>query len=148
MHTYIHELNSHNLLEQDLSLRESFEQPIEAEERTSCNWFISSSERWITTDAEHGRLEKVEMIRFRTFPMLPFKLWLSPPSTPMLNIYLQRFVNAQLGNTREGLKSVNASYMLLLWTRTGESEIFVSLFNQQRTVNLSRRSMTLIVMYT
>ena len=51
---------------------------------------------------------------------------------------MRRFVNAQVGCKDERVKSQNAPYMLILWTRQGECEIFVSLCNQRSTLNLSR----------
>ncbi len=49
-----------------------------------------------------------------------------------------RFVDAELGPKDERSKSLGAPYMLLLWTKKEESETFVSLCNQRRTLNLSR----------
>lgn len=49
------------------------------------------------------------------------------------------FVDAQLGRKDERSKSLGAPYLLLLWAKTGESEIFVSLCNQSGTLNLCRK---------
>ncbi|KAL9099639.1 MAG: hypothetical protein Q9187_009469, partial [Circinaria calcarea] len=43
-----------------------------------------------------------------------------------------------IGSKDERLKTQDAPYMLILWTRQGESEIFISLCNQRNTLNLSR----------
>ncbi len=48
-------------------------------------------------------------------------------------------MNAQIGQRHERSKSSNAPYVILLWTKAGDSEIIVSLCNQRDTMNLSRK---------
>ncbi|KAL8805454.1 MAG: hypothetical protein Q9200_005419 [Gallowayella weberi] len=106
------------LLKQDLSLLESFEQIVEARENEPRAMDdLTTSQRWITIDKDHGGFPE-ERILFRSF------------------------VNAQVGQRHERSKSSNAPYVILLWTRTGESEISVSLCNQRDTMNLSRKLTT------
>ncbi|KAL8976484.1 MAG: hypothetical protein Q9205_007510 [Flavoplaca limonia] len=103
------------LLEQDLSLLESFEQMVEAKENEPRAMDdLTTSQRWITIDKDHGGFEG-EHVLFRSF------------------------VNAQIGQRHERSKSANAPYIILLWTKAGESEINVSLCNQRDTMNLSRK---------
>ncbi|KAL8770027.1 MAG: hypothetical protein Q9194_005272 [Teloschistes cf. exilis] len=103
------------LLKQDLSLLESFEQTVEAKENVPRAMDdLTTSRRWITIDKDHGGFPD-ERIQFRCF------------------------VNAQIGQRHERSKSSNAPYVILLWTKTGESEITVSLCNQRDTLNLSRK---------
>ncbi|KAL8997793.1 MAG: hypothetical protein Q9169_003042 [Polycauliona sp. 2 TL-2023] len=103
------------LLEQDLSLLESFEQTVEAKENEPRAMDdLTTSQRWITIDKDHGGFPD-ERILFRSF------------------------VNAQIGQRHERSKSSNAPYVILLWTKAGESEITVSLCNQRDTMNLSRK---------
>ncbi|KAI4245369.1 MAG: hypothetical protein LQ352_006574 [Teloschistes flavicans] len=103
------------LLKQDLSLVESFEQTVEAKENVPRAMDdLTTSQRWITIDKDHGGFPD-ERIHFRCF------------------------VNAQIGQRHERSKSSNAPYVILLWTKTGESEIAVSLCNQRDTLNLSRK---------
>lgn len=54
------------------------------------------------------------------------------------NLLFRTFVNAQIGSKDERVKTQDAPYMLILWTKQGESEIFISLCNQRNTLNLSR----------
>ncbi|KAL8699392.1 MAG: hypothetical protein Q9224_001432 [Gallowayella concinna] len=106
------------LLKQDLSLLESFEQVVEARENEPRAMDdLTTSQRWITIDKDHGGFPD-ERILFRSF------------------------VNAQIGQRHERSKSTNAPYVILLWTKTGESEIAVSLCNQRDTMNLSRKLTT------
>ncbi|KAI4194637.1 MAG: hypothetical protein LQ350_007662 [Teloschistes chrysophthalmus] len=103
------------LLKQDLSLLEGFEQTVEAKELVPRAMDdLTTSQRWITIDKDHGGFHD-ERIHFRCF------------------------VNAQIGQRHERSKSSNAPYVILLWTKTGESEITVSLCNQRDTLNLSRK---------
>ncbi|KAL8775660.1 MAG: hypothetical protein Q9209_000156 [Squamulea sp. 1 TL-2023] len=103
------------LLKQDLSLLESFEQTVEAKENEPRAMDdFTTSQRWITIDKDHGGFPE-EHILFRSF------------------------VNAQVGQRHERSKSSNAPYVILLWTKIGESEIMVSLCNQRDTMNLSRK---------
>ncbi|CAL8581885.1 hypothetical protein XPA_007565 [Xanthoria parietina] len=103
------------LLGQDLSLLESFEQTVEAKENEPRAMDdLTTSQRWITIDKDHGGFPN-ERILFRSF------------------------VNAQIGERHERSKSSNAPYVILLWTKVGESEIMVSLCNQRDTMNLSRK---------
>lgn len=103
------------LLKQDLSLLETFEQTVEAKENVPRAMDdLTTSQRWITIDKDHGGFPH-ERIQFRCF------------------------VNAQIGQRHERSKSSNAPYVILLWTKTGESEITVSLCNQRDTLNLSRK---------
>ncbi|KAL8691651.1 MAG: hypothetical protein Q9218_003172 [Villophora microphyllina] len=103
------------LLKQDPSLLESFEQTVEAKENVPRAMDdLTTSQRWITIDKDHGGFPD-EKILFRCF------------------------VNAQIGQRHERSKSSNAPYVILLWTKTGESEISVSLCNQRDTLNLSRK---------
>ncbi|KAL8728955.1 MAG: hypothetical protein Q9166_005050 [cf. Caloplaca sp. 2 TL-2023] len=103
------------LLKQDLSLLESFEQTVEAKENEPRAMDdLTTSQRWITIDKDHGGFPE-ERILFRSF------------------------VNAQVGQRHERSKSSNAPYVILLWTKAGESEIAVSLCNQRDTMNLSRK---------
>ncbi|KAL9039237.1 MAG: hypothetical protein Q9180_002650 [Flavoplaca navasiana] len=103
------------LLEQDLSLLESFEQMVEAKENEPRAMDdLTTSQRWITIDKDHGGFEG-EHVLFRSF------------------------VNAQIGQRHERSKSSDAPYIILLWTKAGESEINVSLCNQRDTMNLSRK---------
>ncbi|KAL8804222.1 MAG: hypothetical protein Q9182_002676 [Xanthomendoza sp. 2 TL-2023] len=106
------------LLKQDLSLLESFEQIVEARENEPRAMDdLTTSQRWITIDKDHGGFPD-ERILFRSF------------------------VNAQIGQRHERSKSSNAPYVILLWTKNGESEISVSLCNQRDTMNLSRKLTT------
>ncbi|KAL9607546.1 MAG: hypothetical protein Q9167_007549 [Letrouitia subvulpina] len=103
------------LAKQDLALLESFEQPVELKE--NCPRAMddfTTAHRWVMMDKDHAGYEQ-EKIIFRTF------------------------VDAQIGQRHERMKSTNVPYMLLLWTKTGESEIFVTLCNQRGTLNLRRR---------
>ncbi|KAL8712594.1 MAG: hypothetical protein Q9220_003125 [cf. Caloplaca sp. 1 TL-2023] len=103
------------LLKQDLSLLESFEQTVEAKENEPRAMDdLTTSQRWITIDKDHGGFQN-EKILFRSF------------------------VNAQIGQRNERSKSSNAPYVILLWTKSGESEISVSLCNHRDTLNLSRK---------
>ncbi|KAL8815669.1 MAG: hypothetical protein Q9223_005217 [Gallowayella weberi] len=106
------------LLKQDLSLLENFEQIVEARENEpQAMDDLTTSQRWITIDKDDGGFLE-ESILFRSF------------------------VNAQVGQRHERSKSSNAPYVILLWTKTGESEISVSLCNQRDTMNLSRKLTT------
>ena len=100
----------HNLL-----LLEDFEQAIEAKENVpKAMDDPASSHRWLEVDQDNAGY-KYEKVMFRTF------------------------VNAQLGSKEgERSKSSNAPYMLLLWTKAGESDLLISLCNHPGTVNLSR----------
>ncbi|KAL8948378.1 MAG: hypothetical protein Q9222_005434 [Ikaeria aurantiellina] len=103
------------LLKQDLALLESFEQTVEAKENEPRAMDdLTTSQRWITIDKDHGGFPN-EKILFRSF------------------------VNAQIGQRHERSKSSNAPYVILLWTKSGASEISVSLCNQRDTLNLSRK---------
>ncbi|KAL8674467.1 MAG: hypothetical protein Q9168_001132 [Polycauliona sp. 1 TL-2023] len=103
------------LLEQDLSLLESFEQTVEAKENEPRAMDdLTTSQRWITIDKGHGGF-------------------------PDEHILFRSFVNAQIGQRHERSKSSNAPYVILLWIKAGESEITVSLCNQRDTMNLSRK---------
>ncbi|KAL8716587.1 MAG: hypothetical protein Q9225_006097 [Loekoesia sp. 1 TL-2023] len=103
------------LLKQDLSLLESFEQIVEAKESApQAMDDLTTSQRWITIDTDHAGFEEERVM---------FRCW----------------VNAQIGRRNERSKSSNAPYVILLWTKAGESEIFVSLCNQRDTLNLSRK---------
>ncbi|KAI4185196.1 MAG: hypothetical protein LQ346_005959 [Caloplaca aetnensis] len=103
------------LLKQDLSLLESFEQTVEAKESVPRAMDdLTTAHRWITIDKDHGGFENEKVM---------FRCW----------------VNAQIGQRDERSKSSSAPYVLLLWTKAGESEIFISLINQKDTVNLSRK---------
>ncbi|KAL8830148.1 MAG: hypothetical protein Q9170_005869 [Blastenia crenularia] len=103
------------LLKQDLSLLESFEQTVEAKENVpQAMDDLTTSQRWITIDQDHAGFAD-ERVTFRCW------------------------VNAQIGQRHERSKSSNAPYVILLWTKAGESEISVSLCNQQDTLNLSRK---------
>ncbi|KAL8736061.1 MAG: hypothetical protein Q9181_002593 [Wetmoreana brouardii] len=104
-----------SLLKQDLSLLESFEQTVEAKENVPRAMDdLTTSQRWITIDKDHGGFPD-EKLLFRCF------------------------VNAQIGQRHERSKSSNAPYVILLWVKTGESEIAISLCNQRDTLNLSRK---------
>lgn len=103
------------LAKQDLGLLESFEQPVEVKE--NCPRAMddfTTAHRWVMMDKDHAGFEQ-EKIIFRTF------------------------VDAQIGQRHERMKSTSVPYMLLLWTKTGESEMFVTLCNQRGTLNLRRR---------
>ncbi|KAL9039746.1 MAG: hypothetical protein Q9214_004751, partial [Letrouitia sp. 1 TL-2023] len=103
------------LAKQDLGLLESFEQPVELKE--NCPRAMddfTTAHRWVMMDKDHAGFEQ-EKIIYRTF------------------------VDAQIGQRHERMKSTSVPYMLLLWTKTGESEIFVTLCNQRGTLNLRRR---------
>ncbi|KAL8988419.1 MAG: hypothetical protein Q9177_002509 [Variospora cf. flavescens] len=103
------------LLKQDLSLLESFEQTVEARDGVpQAMDDLTTAHRWITIDKDHGGFEHERFL---------FRCW----------------VNAQIGQRDERSKSSNAPYVLILWTKNGESEIFVSLINQKDTLNLSRK---------
>ncbi|KAL9009421.1 MAG: hypothetical protein Q9173_005551 [Seirophora scorigena] len=103
------------LLKQDLSLLESFEQTVETKEGVpQAMDDLTTAHRWITIDKDHGGFEHEKVM---------FRCW----------------VNAQIGQRDERSKSSNAPYMIILWTKAGESEIFVSLVNQKDTLNLSRK---------
>ncbi|KAI4113435.1 MAG: hypothetical protein LQ345_005585 [Seirophora villosa] len=103
------------LLNQDLSLLESFEQTVETKEGVpQAMDDLTTAHRWITIDKDHGGFEHEKVM---------FRCW----------------VNAQIGQRDERSKSSNAPYMIILWTKAGESEIFVSLVNQKDTLNLSRK---------
>lgn len=103
------------LLKQDLSLLESFEQTVEAKEDVpKAMDDLTTCQRWITIDKDHGGFADERIM---------FRCW----------------VNAQIGQRLERSKSSNAPYIVLLWTKAGESEIFVSLCNQRDTLNLSRK---------
>ena len=103
------------LLKQDLSLLESFEQTVEASENVPRAMDdLTTSQRWITIDKDHGGF-------------------------PHEKIFFRCFVNAQIGQRHERSKSSNAPYIILLWTTIGESEIAVSICNQRDTMNLSRK---------
>lgn len=103
------------LLKQDLSLLESFEQTVEAKESVpQAMDDLTAAHRWITLDKDHGGFEHERVV---------FRCW----------------VNAQIGQRDECSKSSNAPYVIVLWTKAGESEIFISLINQKDTLNLSRR---------
>lgn len=103
------------LLKQNLSLLESFEQTVEAKESVpQAMDDLTTAHRWITVDKDHGGFENEKVM---------FRCW----------------VNAQIGQRDERSKSSSAPYVLLLWTKAGESEIFVSLINQKDTLNLSRK---------
>ena len=54
-------------------------------------------------------------------------------------VLFRTFVNAQLGTRNNRSKSPSAPYMLLLWTAADYCDIFVSLCNHRRSVNLSRK---------
>ncbi|KAL8934869.1 MAG: hypothetical protein Q9216_005691 [Gyalolechia sp. 2 TL-2023] len=103
------------LLKQDLSLLETFEQTVEAKENVpQAMDDLTTSQRWITIDQDHGGFADERVM---------FRCW----------------VNAQIGQRHERSKSSNAPYVVLLWTKAGESEISVSLCNQRDTLNLSRK---------
>lgn len=103
------------LLKQDLSLLEGFEQTVEAKESVpQAMDDLMTAHRWITLDKDHGGFEHERII-------------------------VRYWVNAQIGQRDERSKSSNAPYMILLWTKAGESEIFISLINQKDTLNLSRK---------
>ncbi|KAI4287616.1 MAG: hypothetical protein L6R35_003123 [Caloplaca aegaea] len=103
------------LLKQDLSLLESFEQTVEAKDGVpQAMDDLTTAHRWITIDKDHGGFEHERFL---------FRCW----------------VNAQIGQRDERSKSSNAPYVIILWTKVGESEIFVSLINQKDTLNLSRK---------
>ncbi|KAL8968963.1 MAG: hypothetical protein Q9197_004590 [Variospora fuerteventurae] len=103
------------LLKQDLSLLESFEQTVEAKDGVpQAMDDLTTAHRWITVDKDHGGFEHERFL---------FRCW----------------VNAQIGQRDERSKSSNAPYVIILWTKLGESEIFVSLINQKDTLNLSRK---------
>ncbi|KAK4692952.1 hypothetical protein P7C71_g4350, partial [Lecanoromycetidae sp. Uapishka_2] len=102
------------LLKQNLSLIESFEQTIEAKENVpNAMDDLADAHRWLEVDDDNAGLPH-ERVKFRTF------------------------VNAQIGSKDYRSKSSSAPYMLLLWTTVDESDLLVSLCNQQGTVNLSR----------
>ena len=102
------------ILKQDLPLLESFEQEIEAKENVPIAIDDPSSpHRWFNTDQDNAGIDG-ERVIFRTF------------------------VNAQLGRREDRSKSSSAPYMLLEWTRAGDSELLISICNQRGTVNLSR----------
>ncbi|CUS11762.1 unnamed protein product [Tuber aestivum] len=48
------------------------------------------------------------------------------------------FVNAELGNKRVRMKTRDARYMLILWTKDGQSELKITLCNQSGTLRISR----------
>ncbi|KAL9594835.1 MAG: hypothetical protein Q9219_006799 [cf. Caloplaca sp. 3 TL-2023] len=103
------------LLKQDLSLLETFEQVVEAKENVpQAMDDLTTAQRWITIDKDHAGFADEKAI---------FRCW----------------VNAQVGQRHERSKSSNAPYVVLLWTKAGESEIFVSLCNQRDTLNLCRK---------
>lgn len=103
-----------SVMKQDLLLIESFEQTIEAKENVpNAMDDLADAQRWMEVDDDNAGFPH-ERIKFRTF------------------------VNAQLGSRNDRSKSSNAPYMLLLWTTANESDLLVSLCNQQGTVNLSR----------
>lgn len=103
------------LLKQDLSLLETFEQTVEARENVpQAMDDLTTCHRWITIDKDHGGFADERVM---------FRCW----------------VNAQIGQRHERSKSSNAPYVVLLWTKAGESEIFISLCNQRDTLNLSRK---------
>lgn len=103
------------LLKQDLCLLETFEQTVEAKENVpQAMDDLTTSHRWITIDKDHGGFADERVM---------FRCW----------------VNAQIGQRHERSKSSNAPYVVLLWTKAGESEISISLFNQRDTLNLSRK---------
>ena len=74
---------------------------------------VSNAQRWFTVDAEHGGYMYEEVLH-------------------------RTFVNAQIGAKKIRVKTQDAPYMLLLWTRNGESELYVSLCNQLNTLNLCK----------
>ena len=103
------------LLKYDLHLLESFEQTIEAEESIPAAMDDPiSALRWFEIDQDNAGMQN-EKVLFRTF------------------------VNAQLGNRNIRSKSPSAPYMLLLWTAAETCDMFISLCNQRRSVNLSRK---------
>lgn len=102
------------LLKQDVLLIESFEQTVEAKENVpNAMDDLADAHRWLEVDDDNAGYPH-ERVKFRTF------------------------VNAQIGSRNDRSKSYSAPYMLLLWTTIDESDLMVSLCNQQGTVNLSR----------
>lgn len=98
-----------SILEQYLELYERPDQPI-AEQALNDPL---PSRRWIDVDRDNRGAEHEELI-------------------------FQTFVDAQLGKKKAKDKSFDARYMLILWTCQGETGLFVSLCNQDGTINLAR----------
>ncbi|KAL8783513.1 MAG: hypothetical protein Q9213_004559 [Squamulea squamosa] len=123
------------MLRQDLALLESFEQTVEAKENEPRAMDdLTTSQRWITIDK--GMLSPRSLLL--TAASLTSKLAQDHGGFLDEHILFRSFVNAQVGQRHERSKSSNAPYVILLWTKAGESEIVVSLCNQRDTMNLSR----------
>lgn len=69
--------------------------------------------RWITVEQDDAG-EEEEKVLFRTF------------------------VNAAIGSKKNRIKSKGAPYMLLLYTKNGESELQVAISNQSGSCGLNR----------
>ena len=98
----------------DLSFFETFMQPMEDPRRLPIALDnLHNPHRWLTPDVDHAGQDD-EICLFRTF------------------------VNAQIGPRGARMKSLNGPYLLVVFCKEGRSELIVSLFNQHKTINLSR----------
>ena len=84
-------------------------------------------------------LETADGIRRTSSTERILTLWCKRSFSRLIRVY--SFVNAQLGNRTDRLKSYSNPYMLVLWTSAGKNDFFMSLSNHRGSLNLSRKSM-------